>query len=89
MEARCKACKEEVETNNDGYECDECTDIYHLVCDNVSKKELTARLNSSRLKLICNECKTTKNAMAQNINTIMKFVHKIDFFSQKQEKNAE
>lgn len=86
MEVECSSCNETI-NNIDFFECDGCTKKYHLRCDGIKKKELLARKESTRLRLFCNEClKATDEIQSENIKTVLSFVHKIDYYSQVQEK---
>lgn len=86
MEDECEICKEKI-NDNEFFECDGCVKKIHSKCDGVKKKELLARRESTRLKIFCSEClKAPNEIQGENVKTVLKFVHKIDYFSQVQEK---
>lgn len=82
----CRKCKTEIDqTLNDYFECDSCWSMYHLSCVGVKKGDVAARKSSKFLKLYCDKCYADPGrVMADNIQTLLKYVMKIDMMSQKQ-----
>lgn len=88
MMSTCNVCEVEIENENDWYSCDGCTKSYHIGCDGVTKKEISARKSSNRLRLLCNSCVTDTNTItADNVKLILQYVQKIDLEVQKQKTN--
>lgn len=80
----CSVCKLELD-DDDAFECDGCTVRYHLKCGGATRKEIVIRKNSNCLRVFCKDCLVSPiTTVAENVKTIMKFVHKIDLFNQKQ-----
>ena len=90
MDSPCSVCNEAIEDDDDVFECDGCSDSLHLKCGGATKKDISARRVSKCLRVYCKLCVSNPAAcVADNVKTIMKFVHKIDLFNQKQvETNA-
>lgn len=90
MASPCSVCREEIEDDDDSFECDGCSVTLHLKCGGATKKDKMAREKSKCLRVYCTICISNPAAcVADNVKTIMKFVHKIDLFNQKQvETNA-
>ena len=90
MDSPCSVCNEAIEDDDDVFECDGCSDSLHLKCGGATKKDISARKVSKCLRVYCKLCVSNPAAIvADNVKTIMKFVHKIDLFNQKQiETNA-
>lgn len=86
MDIECNTCNTKIDNNN-YFECDGCTSNYHLKCDGVNKKDIDAKKNSDRLMLFCQKCiKNPEKIIDKNIKTVLKFVHKIDLYTQVSEK---
>lgn len=87
MEIECSGCKEKIE-GSDYFECDGCSCKYHIKCNGILKKDLSARQSSKRLKLFCEECEKKPESMVLN-NVIMalKYIYKIDLSTQMHEKS--
>lgn len=80
----CKRCEAEFECGDDYFECDECAGKLHIKCDGVIKRVVISRQASSRLEIFCRVCvESPENINTENIVTVLKFVHKIDFFHNK------
>lgn len=85
----CSKCTNSINNESDDYfECDGCWAVLHVKCVGVKKSEVTARKNSKFLKLYCEKCYADPGRlMADNVQTILKYVCKIDMVSQKQHEN--
>lgn len=85
MDETCSVCNEELESDDNVFECDGCTTSFHLRCGGATKKDAEARKKSKCLRLYCTLCVANPAmCVAENVKTVMKFVHKIDLFNQKQ-----
>lgn len=78
----CDICVEKIE-NDDFFECDGCVKKLHIKCDKMNKKDINARKASERIRLMCSRCiKKPNKLINENINTMLKFVQKIDLTTQ-------
>lgn len=85
MALPCSMCNELIDSDENVFECDGCTKSFHLKCGGATKKDNSARKISKSLRLYCTVCVTNPaECLAENVKTIMKFVHKIDLFNQNQ-----
>lgn len=85
MSSLCYKCEKEIADGEDYGECDCCDQLFHLKCDNVTKKEWNARKNSKCLRLFCNVCFDDKsNGTADKLKLILNVLYKLDFHNQQQ-----
>lgn len=88
MDIKCPECGNEMDDNNDVFECDGCASHFHLKCGGTNKTEVKARKNSKCLRMYCSHCvNNPANCVAENVKMVMKMVFKLDLFNQKQVEN--
>lgn len=82
-----------MDRDDSSFECDGCWSLYHTKCAAVRKTDLTARKGSKCLKLFCVKCFVDPGrALTEKVETMLKYVYKIDMKLQKNEeyfKNVE
>lgn len=82
----CAKCTKTIAESDEYFECDGCWAVHHLKCVGVKKTEVSARKGSKFLKLFCEKCYSDSGqVMKDNIQTILKYVCKIDMKTQQQE----
>lgn len=89
MEWDCFECNQPIEEVKNDFECDGCCEHFHLKCGGVTKKEAETRKSSKCLKIYCEKCcQNQENIMIDKVNTVLKFIYKIDMVTQQQQRNS-
>lgn len=86
MNSDCRICSESLKDNGDTFECEGCCEYFHANCVGVTKAALQAKAKCKFLKVFCSGCLfDPENNWKENINTILRYIMKIDLTTQKHE----
>lgn len=83
----CNECKKPIdEKEENSFECDGCWSMHHTKCAGVRRVDVSARKGSKCLKLYCTKCYADPgHVLSDNVQTMLKYIYKIDLATQKQE----